>query len=116
LFIDRLTNNVHNTAQSLTSDRDSDRGSSVDDSLATSETISGLHSNAADSLVTSVLGNLKNQPNVMALNFQSRENSGEFTIKVNIHDGTNNLQGKINKNKLIDEGEINKQVSMLKMV
>jgi hypothetical protein len=97
LLINRLTNNVHNTAQSFTANRDSDRRSSVDDRLATSETVSGLHGNAADGLITSVLGNLKNQPSVMALNFQSRKNSGKFTIKVNIYYGTNNLETKNNK-------------------
>mmetsp|Transcript_8345 Transcript_8345/g.16061 ORF Transcript_8345/g.16061 Transcript_8345/m.16061 type:complete len:394 (+) Transcript_8345:943-2124(+) len=91
LLIDGLTNDVHDTTKGTTANGDLNGGASVNDLLAADKTVSGVHSNAADSVVTHMLGNLENEANTVALNLKGGKDRGELTIEANIDDGANNL-------------------------
>lgn len=51
-LINRLANDVHDPAERLGSHRDSDGGTSIQNLLATHQTLSTVHSNSANSVLT----------------------------------------------------------------
>lgn len=83
----------------LGSDRDGDGGTSVDDLLATDETIGTVHGNGTDSVLTEVLGDLEDETATLGLglalsklNVKSVENRWEvIRLEVDVDDGTNDL-------------------------
>mmetsp|Transcript_25709 Transcript_25709/g.48006 ORF Transcript_25709/g.48006 Transcript_25709/m.48006 type:complete len:277 (-) Transcript_25709:127-957(-) len=92
-FIDRLTNDVDDTAKSFFSDRNLDRSTSIDNRLATSKTLSGIHSNSTYSVVTKVLRDLKYQTDVVVLDFKGVQNLGDVSIvEGNVDNSSNNLR------------------------
>jgi hypothetical protein len=60
-LVNRLTNDVQNTAKGATADRDSNRSTSVNDRSTTNKTLGTIHGNSTDSVLTKVLGNLENE-------------------------------------------------------
>jgi len=92
-LVNGLTNDVQDTAQRTITDRDSDGGTSVQDLLATHQTLSTVHGNATDSVLTKVLGDLKNEAATVlhVLDLQGVENGWELlTREVNVNNGTDN--------------------------
>jgi hypothetical protein len=87
LLIDRLADDVQNATKSSRAHRNHDRGTCVLDLLTTDQTLSGLHGNSSDSVLSQVLGNLKHQTR------------GTF--------GDSDLQGIQNRRKSTIELEIN---------
>src|SRR5690606_9625235 len=69
-LVDGLANHVHDATKSTVADRDHDGAASVNDGLATDETIGGLHGNAADGVVTEVLGDLEHHADLVALDLE----------------------------------------------
>ena len=90
-FVNGLSNDVHDPAQSRGTDRDLDGGTSVDDFLTTDETFCTVHSNGADSVLSEVGSNLKNETTARKiLDLQGVENGREvLSLKLNIYNGTN---------------------------
>lgn len=89
-LVNWLTNNVDDTAQGLTANRHGDRSTSVGDRLASDQTVSTVHSNGSDGVLTQMLGNLQDQVLVAVLQLQSVENGWQVTIlEVDVNDGTN---------------------------
>jgi hypothetical protein len=60
-FIDWITNDVHDSAQSLRADWNTDWSTGIDDFLASDETLSGIHGNGSDSGVSQMLGHFENK-------------------------------------------------------
>ena len=76
-FVDGLSNDVHNSTQSCSADRDLDGSTSVDNFLAPDETFCTVHGNGSDSVFSKMGGNLKNETAAREiLNLQSIENGG----------------------------------------
>jgi len=75
------------------SDRDGDRGTGVDDLLATDETVGTVHSNGSNSVLTQVLGDLENETTLLStleLDLEGVENRREVVrVEVDIDNGTN---------------------------
>lgn len=88
---------MSNLPKSLGADGDGDGGTSVDDLLATNETLGTVHGNATDSVLTEVLRDLENETAALGLGLaldeldvESVENRGELlTVELNVDDGTN---------------------------
>jgi hypothetical protein len=60
-LVDRLTNDVQNTAKGSTPNRDSNWSTGVNDRSTTNKTLGTIHGNSTDSVLTEVLGNLENE-------------------------------------------------------
>ena len=60
-LVNWVTNNVDNSTEGLGTDGDHDGGTSVEDLLATDKTLSTVHSNGTDSVLSQVLGNLEHK-------------------------------------------------------
>jgi hypothetical protein len=89
-LVDGLTDNVDDTAQALGTDGNSDGGTSVLDGLATDQTLSSVHGNGTDGVLSQVLGDLKNQTTVQVLDLEGVQNGGELAlVELDIDDGTN---------------------------
>jgi len=89
-LIDRLTDDVDDTAQALGTDGDGDGGTGILDSLATDQTLGTVHGNGTDGVLSQVLGDLEDQAAVQALDLKSVENGGELAlVELNVDDGTN---------------------------
>jgi len=91
-LVDGLTNNIDDSTESLGADGNHDGGAGVGDSLATHETLSGVHSDGAYIVSTQVLGDLKNEDLFSVLNTEGVENGGELSFELYVDDGTNNLR------------------------
>mmetsp|Transcript_15998 Transcript_15998/g.53610 ORF Transcript_15998/g.53610 Transcript_15998/m.53610 type:complete len:380 (-) Transcript_15998:156-1295(-) len=92
-LINRLSDHIDDTAEKLGASRNHNRVSSVNDRLTTDETFGGVHSNRTHGVLTKMLGDLKNEANVVILNLQGIEDSWELlgVGKLNVNDGTDNL-------------------------
>jgi hypothetical protein len=61
------------------------------DRLASGQTLRGLHGNGTDSVLSGVLGNLKDEAHVVALHFEGVQNLGHPALKLHVHNGSNHL-------------------------
>ncbi|KAH3670907.1 hypothetical protein OGAPHI_000618 [Ogataea philodendri] len=91
-LVNRLTNNVDDSTQSTSSDRDGNWRTSVKDGLTSNETLSTIHSNSSDGVLTQVLGDLQDQLLVVTLvDGQCIQNSWQFTLfELDVDNGTDN--------------------------
>ena len=90
-LIDRLTDNVDDSAESFGADGHLDGIASVLDGLATHETLGGVEGNGAHVVATQVLGDLKDEAVLGALNFECIHDRGKFTFELHVDDGTDDL-------------------------
>ena len=89
-LIDGLANHINDSSEGLWADGDHDRGSNIDDFLATDEAFSGVESNGAHVVATEMLGDFEDKSVRGALYLKSIQNWGKVTLKLHIDDGTNN--------------------------
>jgi len=89
-FVNWLTDDVHDTAQSTFADRNPDWSTSIDDLLSTDETLGTIHGNGSDRVLTKVSSDLEDETTAMeVLDFKSIENGWQVLgLELNIHDGT----------------------------
>ena len=92
-FIDGVADNVHDAAEGLGTDGDTNGGSSVVDFLSADESFSGVHGDSAHSRVSQVLCDFEDESVLAldALNFKSVEDRGDFAFELHIDDGTDDL-------------------------
>ena len=90
-FVDGITNNVHDSAQCLRTNWNTDGSTSVNDLLSSDKTFSGVHGDGSDPGVTKMLGNFQDQSVLDALNFERVENWRDFAFELNIDDGADDL-------------------------
>lgn len=91
-LVDRLADNVNDSAESLGADGDQDGVAGVLDGLAADETFGGVEGDGAHVVATEMLGDLEHEAVLRALHFKSVENGGELTVELHIDDSTNNLR------------------------
>ena len=91
-LVNRLTNNINNSAKSLRADGHKNGSSSVSDGLTTDETFGGVKSDGSDVVATKMLGDFEDESVFSSIDFESVENRGQRTLKLHVDDGTNNLR------------------------
>jgi hypothetical protein len=81
-LVDRLTDDVENTAKGCRADWHGDGESSVDDSGATDETLCSVHGDGADRVFTQVLGYFEDETSALeVLHLEGVEN-GRKRVRV----------------------------------
>jgi len=90
-LINWLANNVDDTAKETWADRHLDWGTSVNNSLATDQTISCVHSNGTDGVLSKMLSNLEDNTDIVFLNLKGVQDRWKLAIELNVNDGTNDL-------------------------
>ncbi len=79
-FVNRLTDNVHDTAERFFANRNHDRVARVAHFVAANQTFGRVHSNRANSVFAQMLCNFKNQTAAQVVGFQSVEDQRELTF------------------------------------
>ena len=87
-LVNGITNDVDDAAESLITDRNTNRSSGIGDLLSTDQTFGTVHGNGPDGILSQMLGNLKYQPWRTVCHVQGVENLGEAFIELNVDDGT----------------------------
>ena len=89
-LVNGLANDVHDAAEGTLSNGDFDRCTRVNDLLATDETLSTVHGNGADRVLTEVSGDLEDETTTVEVNdLESVENGGEVLgLELDVDDGT----------------------------
>lgn len=90
-LVNWLTNHIDNSTESFWTDWHENGCTSIDDSLSSNETFSGIQGDGSHVVTTQMLSDFQNQSVLSSLYFQSIQNGWEFTVEVHIDDGTNNL-------------------------
>jgi hypothetical protein len=89
-FIDWGTDDVDNSAQSASTDWDHNWVSGIENSLASDDSFSGVHSNGSDGVLSQMLGDFEDESVVSTLDFESVQNWWSIAIKLNVDNWTNN--------------------------
>ena len=87
-----LANDVHDTTEGAGTDGDLNGETSVNDLLATDETLGTLHGNSTDGVLTKVLGDLENETSATLniLDLEGVKDGRELlSVELDIDDGTN---------------------------
>jgi len=87
-LVDWGTNDVDDSAEGGGTDWDHNWVSGVEDVLASNDSLSGIHSNGSDGVLSQMLGNLKNQSVLSALNLESVQNWWSIAIELNVNHWT----------------------------
>jgi peptide chain release factor 1 len=91
-LINWVTSNVHNTTERSWTDWHHDGVSSIGCTMATDETLSTIHSNCADNVLSQMMRNLEDELVATIVGFESVQNRRKLvSIEFDIHDGTNDL-------------------------
>jgi hypothetical protein len=90
-LVNWLSNNVDNPAKKTRADWHLDWGFGVNTYLAANETIGGVHSNGTNGVLSKMLGDLKNNADIVILNLKSVQDRWELAIKLNVNNGANDL-------------------------
>lgn len=90
-LVNGLANDVHNATECALADGDENGSASVDNLLATNETLCTVHSNGADRVLTQVRSNLEDEAATgEVLDLESVQNRRKvLTVELDIDDGTN---------------------------
>ena len=91
-LVDGLTNDVDDAAESTSANGHLNGSASVNDTLASDETLSGIEGNGAHVVTTQMLGDLQHESAIDALDLEGVENGGQVTLELHIDDGTNDLR------------------------
>ena len=91
-LVDGLADDIDDSAEGAGTDGNLNGIASVDDGLATHETLSGVESDGSDVVATQVLGDLEHESVLDTLDFKSVENWGQGALRLHVDDGTNNLR------------------------
>lgn len=87
-LIDGLTNDVDDTAESLSTDGNTNGRASVDDLLATNQTLCSVHGDGTHGVLTQVLGNFQDQARGATLDFECVQDWWKIVIELDVDDGT----------------------------
>ena len=90
-LVDGLADDIDDSAEGAGTDGNLNGIASVDDGLATHETLSGVQSDGAHVVATQVLGDFENETVLGTLDLESIENGWKFTFELDVDDGTNDL-------------------------
>jgi len=87
-LVNRLSNHIHNATERLGSNGDFDWISSVGDRLASHQTLSTVHGNAADHIISQMLRDFENESRGAANHLQTVQNGGQTLVELHVHDGS----------------------------
>ena len=90
-FINRLTDDVNDTAQCRFPDRYGNRRTSIGHFLTAHQTFGRVHRNGANSTLAQMLCHFENQTNIAILRFQRIQNFRQFAVKLHIDNRTDDL-------------------------
>jgi len=88
-LIDWLTDHIDDSSESTLSDWHIDWSTSVNDTLSSDESLSGVESDGSHVVASKMLGDLKDESVASALDLKSIENWWELSRELHIDDGTN---------------------------
>ena len=91
-LVDGLADDIDDSAEGAGTDGNLNGIASVDDGLATHETLSGVESDGAHVVATQVLGDLEDETVFSLLNFERVEDRRKLTLELHIDDGANDLR------------------------
>ena len=91
-FIDGLSNDINDSSESFGANWHENGVTSVSNGLSANEAFGGVEGDSSDVVATQVLGDLQNEPVLSSLNLEGVENRRKLTLKMHVHDGTNNLR------------------------
>uniref|UniRef100_A0A7C9ABH6 Uncharacterized protein n=1 Tax=Opuntia streptacantha TaxID=393608 RepID=A0A7C9ABH6_OPUST len=91
LLINCLSNDIHDTTKCSPSNRNGDWRSSVQHSLTSDQTLSTIHSNSPNHILTQMLSHLKDQPRLIVEHLKSGQNGGQTLFEPHINDGSDHL-------------------------
>jgi hypothetical protein len=91
-FVDGFSNNINDSSESFWTDWNKNGVTRVCDGLSTNETFSGVEGDSSDVVSTQVLGDFQNEPVLSSLYLEGVKNGRKLTLKMHVHDGTNNLR------------------------
>ena len=90
-LIDGLTDHINDSAEGFGTDGHFNGIMSVSDGLSTNQTLSRVQSDGAHVIASQMLGDLKDEAVISALNLERIENGRKFTFELHIDDGADNL-------------------------
>ena len=90
-LVNGLANDVHDTAEGRGADGDTNGSTSVNDLLATDETLGTVHGNGPDRVLTKVGSDLEDETTTVEVNDLERVENGRksLSLELNIDDSTN---------------------------
>jgi len=91
-FVDGLTDDIDDSAESLGADGHQNGVASVGDGLSTNQTFGGVEGDGSDVVAAKMLGDFEDESVGDTLNFEGVENRGELSLELHVNDGTNNLR------------------------
>eukprot|EP01083_Nonionella_stella_P023190 64104_1 len=93
LLIHGLSDDIDNTSQSQGSNRNLNGGSGINTLLSTDKSVSGLHGNGTDGVLSKMLGHLEDKTliSLSYLYLKGIQNLGELLVELYIHNGSNDL-------------------------
>jgi len=87
-LVNWVTNNIDDTAESLGSNRDHDGVSGIVDNIAADQTLSTVHGDSPDGVLSQVLGDLQDKLGGSVLDNESVEDLRKTIFELNVNDGT----------------------------
>ena len=90
-FVDGLSDDVDNAAESLRADGHHNGGLHVFDGLTTNQAFGRVKGNCAHVVATKMLGNFEDESVAGAFDLKGIQNRRQFTFKLHVDDGTNDL-------------------------
>ncbi len=91
-LIDRLTDDVHDTAERRVADRHADRVAGVKDLLAAHQAFGDVHGDGAHGVLAQVLRHFEHQTVVAVLGLERVENRRQVIFELDVDDGANHLR------------------------
>merc|ERR1719356_1105610 len=89
-LINGISNNIDDATKCFRSNGNHNWVSSVIDNITTDQTLSTIHSNGSDSVLSKMLGNLQDELWRSVLNNKGVKNFGKSILELYVNDGTNN--------------------------
>ncbi len=90
-LVNRLTDNVHDTAEGSGTDRHVDRRTGIGNFLTADQTVGGVHGDCPDGVFTKMLCDFENQSDITDLGGQCVHDCWQIAVKLHIHHGAQNL-------------------------
>lgn len=91
-FVNRLTDNINDSAESFGANGDANRVARVVDQLTAHKTLGGVQSDGSHVVATQVLGDLEHESVFDTLNLKRVVDGRQRPLELHVHDGTNNLR------------------------
>ncbi len=95
-FVDRLTDDVENTAQGFRTDRHHDRAARINHLGAANQPVGRVHRNRAHDVFAELLRHFEDQCPAAVIEVQRAQDRRKLAFKMDIDDGTDDLRNRAN--------------------